>query len=219
MNKLIRPLPLYHRGMAGPVGPVQRRKKALQLGDTAELSMQMLQGDRTYSFDANMGLSDGAAAYTASGYAQYAGADGIIDLGGNQNVTITLPSIADVSTLTPQQARIDAMLVIDLTAIKTSVGNELYKLMALLSNDPAFGAGNVTMAGMLELGAAASIDGPAGAAFVTPQPAAVGGSRYELGITSEQNNVKYEYLKLYNVISGTLPTITYRAFVAVLPEP
>ena len=67
-------------------------------------------------FDANMGLSDGSAAYAATGYAQYAGQDGVIDLGGNQNVTITLPSIADVSTITPQQARIDAVLVVDVTA-------------------------------------------------------------------------------------------------------
>ncbi len=50
-------------------------------------------GDRTYAVDANNFLSDGAAAITASGYAQYGGADGIIDCGGNQNITVTLPSM------------------------------------------------------------------------------------------------------------------------------
>jgi hypothetical protein len=71
---------------------------------------------------------------------------------------------------------------------------------------------------MLEFGAAVSLDTPNG--FVTPQPAAVGGSMYELPVCTEQNNVKYEYIALYNVITGnTAPSITYKAFVAVLPEP
>jgi hypothetical protein len=217
MSNLIRPLPLYHRGMSPDYG-WPPKKRPLQMG-ARDFSRQMEQGDRTYSFDANMGLSDASLAYTASGYSQYQGADGIIDLGGNQNVTINLPSIADVATYKPQQARIDAVCVIDLTAIKTSAGNELYKLILLGSNDSSFGAGNVQMLSMIEFGAAASIDGPAGASFVTPAPPSVGGSRYELFFSAEQNNVKYEWLKLYNLISGTLPSITYRAFGAVLPEP
>jgi hypothetical protein len=187
--------------------------------DTAQLSMSMLQGDRAYAFDANMALSDAAAAYTASGYAQYAGADGVVDLGGNQNITITLPSIADVSTITPQQPRIDAVVAVDITNIKTSSGNELYKLIIMLSNNPAFSALTGAMGGMIEFGAAASIDGPAGVAFVTPAAPAVGGSRYELLFSNEQNNVKFQYLKLFHVISGTTPTITYKAQVYVLPEP
>lgn len=215
MTKLIRPLPLYHRGMLGPTPP-RKPLRPLQWGDGDRHRLQMEQGDRTYSFDANMGISDAAAAYAASGYAQYAGADGIVDFGGNQNVTITLPAIADVASLKPQQARIDAVCVIDVTAIKTSAGNELYKLCLVGSNDPAFGAGNVALLGMLELGNPA-FDYANG--FVTPAPAAVGGSRYEVLFAAEQNNVKYEYAKLYNAISGTLPSITYRAFIAVLPEP
>lgn len=174
-------------------------------------------GDRTYAFDANMQLSDGAAAYTATGFAQVNGANGIVDLGGNQNVSIALPSIADVSSITPQQARIDIAIPIWVTAIATG-GTDLYKIIALLSNDPAFGAGNVTMGGMLELGGGANIDGTG--MLTTPQPNAVGGNMYELMVATEQNNVKYEYLALYNVISGnTSPSITYKSFAAVLPEP
>ena len=172
-------------------------------------------GDRSYTFDANNGLSDGSVAYTASGFAQYAGADGIINLGGNQNVTVTLPSIANVSTITPQQARIDAVVVLTLTAIYTA-GANAFKVMALLSNDPSFGAGNVQVGGMLEFGTAGSTDVPNG--ITTPAPAGVGGSVYEILLSSEQNNVKYQYLKLYNVVSGTTPSITYEAFLAVLPR-
>jgi hypothetical protein len=214
MSKLIRPLPLYHRGMQAPA-ILRRQSRQRQMGDSGELSMQMLQGDRTYSVDANMFLSDGAAAIAATGYAQYAGADGIVDLGGNQNVTITLPSIADVSTITPQQARIDAVCVIDMTAVTTS-GTASEKVIVVGSNNPAFSAGTTIQLGMMEFGAIASQSQTNG--FVTAAPNAVGGSRYEILFCSEQNNVKYQYVKLYVVIANS-GSITFKAFVAVLPEP
>lgn len=172
-------------------------------------------GDRTYSFDANMALSDGAAAIAATGYAQYGGADGIVDLGGNQNVTVTAPSIADVATLTPQQARIDAVCVLDVTAV-TTTGTALAKVILVGSNDPAFGAGKTTQLGMMEFGAIASQSQVNG--LITAAPNAIGGSRYEMPFTSEQNNIKYEFVKLYVVISNS-GSITFKAFVAVLPEP
>jgi hypothetical protein len=216
MTKLIRPapLPLYYPGMPFPE-PRKSLIRPRQMGDNGKSSRQMEMGDRTYSFDGNMGLSDGAAAITASGYAQYAGSDGIVDFGGNQNVTVTLPSIADVSSITPQQARIDAVCVIDMTAV-TTTGTASEKLILVLSNNPAFSAGTTIMAGMMEFGAIASQDQPNG--FVTAAPPAVGGSRYEIPFTTEQNNVKYEYLKLYVVIANS-GSVTFRAFVAVLPEP
>lgn len=217
MSKLL--LPTYQRGMAFPAPAILKRYPLTtnkQMGDDAYGRWQMEQGDRTYSVDANMFLSDGAAAVTATGYSQYAGADGIVDLGGNQNVTITLPSIADVTSITPQQARIDAMLVVDVTAVTVS-GTASEKLILVGSNDPAFGATSGSFQlGMMEFGAAASLDQVNGK--VTATPNAVGGSRYEIGFTSEQNNVKYQYLKLYVVIANS-GSITFKAFVAVLPEP
>jgi hypothetical protein len=162
-------------------------------------------------------LSDGVLPYTVTGYAQNMNVDGIIDLGGNQGVSLLLPAIADVTSIKTQQSRMDAMLVVDVTAVKISAGNELYKLAVLLSNDMNFGAGNVTLGGMFEFGAAAVLDGVN--MLATPAPSLIGGSRYEFAFCSEQNNVKYEFIKLYNVISGTLPAISYRAFAAVLPEP
>lgn len=175
-------------------------------------------GDRTYTPDANAFLADGAAAQTASGYAQYGGADGVFDAGGNQNNTVTLPSIADVSSITPQQARIDAMCVVDVTAIDIASGNETYKIFVVGSNDPAFGVGKVVcLGGGMELGKGTSLDIPNGADAGSPP--AVGGSRYEMPFCNEQNNVKYQYIKLYVAMGGTTPSMTYKAFVAVLPEP
>jgi hypothetical protein len=172
-------------------------------------------GDRTYSVDANAFLSDGAAAYTVSGYAQYAGADGIFDGGGNQGVTVTLPSIADVSSITPQQARLDAVCVLDVTAV-TTTGTASEKVIVVGSNDPAFGAGKTIQLGMMEFGAIASQDQPNG--FVTAAPPSIGGSRYEILFSTEQNNVKYQYVKIYVAIANS-GSITFKAFIAVLPEP
>lgn len=180
----------------------------------APFGLAVHMGDRTYTFDANNGLSDAAAAQTVSGYAQYGGADGVVDTGGNQNVTITLPTIANSSTITPQQARIDCVIPIWVTAINTSASSS-YKLLVLGSNDPAFGAGKVECLGSIQLGIAGSNDVPNG--ITTPAPPAIGGDEYEVLICTEQNNVKYQYVKLYVVIAGGSATITYKAFLAVLP--
>jgi hypothetical protein len=176
-------------------------------------------GDRVFAFDENFVLSDGSVAYTQSGFAQYGGIQAGVDLGGNQsqNATITLPSIAATSSLTPQQPRFEGWLVVDVAAIKTSAANELYKLIVVASNDPSFGAGNVAMLGMLELGVAASLDFPNG--ITTPAPATIGGSRYELGFINQQNGQAFQFLSFFHALSGTNPSITYRAFVAVIPEP
>lgn len=204
-----------------PTRPELRRTTALsalrKFGRDPERDIKLWAGagDRTYAFDANMALSDGAAAITATGFSQYGGADGIVDFGGNQNVPITLPSIADVSSIVPQQARIDAVLVIDVTAVTVS-GTALAKLVLCGANDPAFGSGKVAQLAMMEFGAAASQS--QSNALVTAAPASVGGSRYELPFCSEQNNIKYEYAKLQVIISNS-GSITFKAFIAVLPEP
>ena len=160
--------------------------------------------DRTYSFDANLELSDNAAAYTATGFAQARGADGLVDLGGNQGTT------------PKQQARIDAVAVVDVTAMDATTTDEAYRLLVLVSNDPAFAAGSVYVAGEIELaGGVLSVLGP-GAAGVT---GTAGIGRYEIMFTNQQAGVYYEYAKMFHVLSGTTPSINYEAFIAVLPEP
>jgi len=156
-------------------------------------------GDRAYAFDANLQLSDNAAPYGASGFAQVGGADGMIDFGGNQGVT------------PKQQARIDAMLVVDVTSIKVSAGDEKCNLQVLGSNDPAFGAGSVEMLAEYSMGKGAQRDG-------TNMLDTVAG-RYEIPFCTEQANVKYQFVKLRNLISGTAPSTAYQAYVCVLPEP
>ena len=170
---------------------------------------------RNYTFDANTQLSDGGAPITVAGWATVGGAQGIVDLGGNQGITITLPSIANTSTITPQQARIDAAVVVDVTAIVVTSGC-YYKLLVLVSNDPAFGATNVMQAGALQLAIAGTGDVPNN--FTPPAVPAIGGNRYEILFSNEQNNVKYEYVKLYVVLGGSNASITFKAFMAILPQ-
>jgi hypothetical protein len=155
--------------------------------------------DRTYSFDINLVLSDGIVPLTATGYAQANGQSAILDLGGNQG------------TNPQQRARIDAVAVIDVTTIKTSAGNEKYNLMVLVSNDPAFGAGNVEMAAEISLGAGAARDG------INMLTSPIG--RIELPFCTQIAGMLYEFAALYIVEAGTLPSITVSSFVAVLMEP
>lgn len=155
--------------------------------------------DRTYSFDINLQLSDNAAAYTATGYSQVGGAQAILDMGGNQG---TSPA---------EQARVSAVAVLDVTALKISAGNETYKMIALGSNDPNFGVGNNVMLGEIEIGKGVSLDG------VNMADSVVG--RYELMFTTNVAGSLYEYVALYLVLGGTSPSISLSAFLAVMPEP
>lgn len=158
-------------------------------------------GDRAYSYDAALQLADGAVAMTASGWAQNGGADGIIDLGGLQTVTPV------------QQARIDAALPIFVTALDTVTGDESYVFKLLGSNTASFPAASVAELGSLTIG---GIAGKTTLGIANSILSTTG--MFEILFTNEQNNVKYQYLKLWLVIAGTSPSITFNAFVAEIPR-
>ncbi len=156
--------------------------------------------DRTYSFDINLQLADGAIAQTATGYSQSGGVTGNIDLGGNQGAS---PA---------QQARIDACCVIDVSALNIVTGDEYYKFMLVGSTDPAFGSGNVVNLGAIEVGKGSAIPD-----IINGKDSVTG--RLELLFCTQVAGNLMEFLQLYVVMGGTSPSITYTAFVAVLPEP
>ena len=158
-------------------------------------------GDRSYGFDAGNLLSDGAAPIIVTGYTQVGGVDGIIDLGGNQSVT------------PKQQARIDAALVLFITALDTVTGDESYVIQLNGSNDPAFGAGSVVNLGTLIVG---GIAGQVTLGVLNALLSVTG--MYELSFTNEQANVKYQYLKLRIIAAGTTPSVTMVAFIAEIPR-
>lgn len=152
--------------------------------------------ERSYTPDANLIFADNAGPYVQSGYCQANGAQAVFDLGGNQGVT-------------PQQmARIEAVAVLTVPAIKTTAGNETYKILVLVSNDLAFGAGNVVVAGGIELGAAGALDAPNTGASVAGD--------YEIGFTNQVAGSMYQYLAFFVAIGGTAPSINLEGFVAEL---
>jgi len=173
---------------------------------------------RNYTFDATMALSDGAAAYAAAGYAQVGGAQSIIDLGGNQGITITLPSIADSSTITPQQARIDLVAVIYISALTLS-GSDIYRLTMVGSNNAGLNvaSGNYVL-GQMQFGQGSAMDVPSAANSHAPAGAGKypAGDQYELMFTNEVQGTPLEFIAMY--VSGTFGSITFTAFAAVLPR-
>lgn len=154
--------------------------------------------DRTYAFDANLLFADGLAALTATGFTQAYGANGILDLGGNQGTT------------PKQQARIDACAVIDVSAVKISAGNETYWIQIIGSNDPGLATGNVMLAAV-QVGKGASLSG------LNMADSVVG--RIELPFCTQVAGALFEYVGVYVTMGGTSPSITFDGFVAVLQEP
>jgi hypothetical protein len=171
---------------------------------------------RNYAFDANMLLDDGTGAHSAAGFGQVGGSQSIVDLGGNQGITITLPSISNVATITPQQARGDFACVIYVPAI-TLAGSDIYNLTLVGSNSSSMASGNVNL-GSMAFGQAAAFAYPNAAVTATPLGAGnyPSGYQYEILFTNEVQNTPYEFVSLY--FSGTFGSITVRAFIAVLPR-
>ena len=144
-------------------------------------------GSRSYGFDILTLLKD-AGAITASAAAQVGGSNKIIDLGAN--------------------TRVDAIAVIDVTAIDIASADEFYDVVVQVSNSSSFASGIENVAA-LNLGKSAGRFGGA-------QDSTIG--RYELPFCTEQNDTFYRYMRLYTVCGGTTPSINYTAFYAPIPD-
>jgi hypothetical protein len=173
---------------------------------------------RNYSFDASMQFSDGGLANTAAGWATVGGAQAIIDLGGNQGITITLPSIANSTTITPQQARIDLVAVIYISAMTIS-GSDLYRLTVVGSNTASMTAATSKyVLGQLQFGEGSAMDAPNAANSHAPAGSGSfpAGDQYELMFTNEVQGTPMEFISMY--VSGTFGSITFISFASVLPR-
>lgn len=143
-------------------------------------------GQRTFAYDNDLLLKD-AGLVAASAAAQVASANKIIDVGA---------------------ARMEGTVVIDVSAIETDTGNEVYDLILQGSNSSSFGS-TIENLCQKQLGNTSALDGSA-------QTSVVG--RYELPFTNEQANITYRYFRLYTKVAGTIATgINYKAFIALAP--
>ncbi len=148
------------------------------------------------SFDAATELKD-AGLIAASAAAQVGGSDQILDLAADDGV--------DGEPTGSVGVRIDGSVIIDIAEIEIATGDEVYDIVAQVSDSPTFASGVVNVGG-LNIGDAAVTDGAA--ADGVP-------GRYEFGITNEQNGRAYRFLRLFTVVAGTIATgIDYTAHFA-----
>lgn len=150
--------------------------------------------DRT--FDAATELKD-AGLVAADAVTQVGGSDVILDLeeGGG---LFDNPQGSDGS-------RFDGSIIIDVTVIEIATGDEIYDILAQLSDTIGF-TGVIKNAAGLNLAATAVADGGA-------DDGAIG--HFELGFTNEQNGVAYRFMRLFTVVAGTVATgIDYVAHLA-----
>ena len=161
----------------------------------------------SYQFDQKLALSDGALAYTASGIGQVGGANQIIDFGGPQSRT-------DLGII-GAQAVVRIAVVIDITAIDVTSSNETYSIDILGSNLAA-GTNPVHLGGLKVGYGTATPNGTTGLAS-TGAGSTTSTGRFIIFATSEQNDVKYEWIYLYVTVGGTTPSITFKAFASMWP--
>lgn len=101
---------------------------------------------------------------------------------------------------------VDGYVVVDVSAIDTVTGDEGYALYVEGSPDAAFGtAGNIRVIADLKLG---------GATATAPNGAADVPGRYVIPFRNERGGTTTRYVRLYTLITGTSPSITFLAFVA-----
>jgi hypothetical protein len=132
------------------------------------------------TFDSTLLFKD-AGAVTADGAAQVAAAARVVDVGAN--------------------SRFDGTMMVNVSALDVTSGDERYVVNVQGSNAADFSAGVVNL-GSLQLGDSTttleSVDSVTGL--------------YELPFTNEKGGVKYRYLRIYVDVAGTTPSINFTAY-------
>jgi len=139
-------------------------------------------GQRVYNQDKELVLADGAAAITASGVTQVGGAAATKKVG---------------------PGRFEAVLIVDVSAIKISANDEIYTLLLQGATSDAFSTVETLVS--LDLGATEVRKGGAVDSVI---------GRYEIPFTTEQHDTVYDWIRLYVVTDGTSETITLKAWIA-----
>lgn len=136
---------------------------------------------KDFTFDYAMRMKD-AGLVAASAAAQVSSADKIIDLGGAH--------------------RIDARVIIDVSACEVATGNEKYNIKVQGSSSATFASGVVNL-GEITLGDSSVSLESADTAAAT---------RREIHFCNEVNGTSYRYLRIYTEVAGTVATgINYTA--------
>ena len=112
--------------------------------------------------------------------------------------------------------RFTGFLVLDVSALDLSSGDETYQLQLLASNDPAFANGNVELLAVRDFSAAAA--GRLAATICPPSsPVPMTGkaaTRFEIPFSNQMGPFILRYSQLRLVAAGTTPSITLAAWIA-----
>lgn len=101
---------------------------------------------------------------------------------------------------------VDGSLVLDISTLDTTTGDEAYSFMLEGSPDATFGtAGNIVVLAELRVG---------GATFTTPNGAADTTGRFVIPFRNERNGTTYPYVRLYVLIAGTTPILNFVGWIA-----
>lgn len=135
------------------------------------------------TFDALLQLKD-AGLVAADGAATVGGQARIVDLG---------------------DARMDARVIVDVTALEVATGDEAYRLRMQFSDSSSFASGVVNGPEV--------VLGDSSVTGASADNAATG--RYELGFTNDLGGNTYRYARLYVDVQGTIATgINFTAWIA-----
>lgn len=111
----------------------------------------------------------------------------------------TVSSAAKIANV--GEGRVDARLVLDVTAIEIASNDELYSVAIQGSTSSTFASGIEELA-VINLGAAEVIGGDIDSTV----------GRYEVFFSNEKAGVIYPYLRVYTTVDGTIATgINYNA--------
>ncbi len=142
---------------------------------------------RGYMFDKELQLADGAAAITASGVTQVDGSAASLDLGAAANGS--------------------GDLVVDVSAIDITTGDESYELLLQGSSNSDFSSDVQTIA-RGKLGDSSTLGTGVDADSVV--------GRHVIPFHNDvAQTTSYQYLRLAVVVAGTTPSITLSAFVGM----
>lgn len=151
---------------------------------------------KAMTFDKLLELHDGSAAVTADDIGQTAAEDPkIVDL--YQGASIGDKGIG---------AEFEGRMLVDVTAIDQTTGDELYSLV-LEGSDTSDFSGNIAQLCVLQLGDEDTMLGNANVDF------AGASQRHLVPFTNEKNGVVYRYVRLAFDVNGTSPSITCTAFL------
>ena len=139
----------------------------------------MARNQKDASFDYSLRLKD-TGLVASSAAAQVSGVDKVLDLG---------------------LARVDARVIVDISAIEVATGDEKYEIEVQVSNSSTIASG-IFIAAVAKLGDSS----------VSFESADTAVGRREIAFTNEINGTTYRYVRLFTRIAGTIATgINYTA--------